>query len=307
MTNMLLAGELGLWLNQTFASFDMSAFQFMGQFQSDLFTTLARIFTAMGEVKYGILMALLGVVLCLFKRTRKVGLCLVFAMGLGILFTNFILKPIALRIRPYNTLQHNAQYWAYYLGAGSLCESDFSFPSGHTSGAFSVAIPLFLCHATSKNKGAKALCWIFPIFAVLTGLSRLYFMLHYATDVIAGAIVGTIAGIIGYAIGNGIYKFLENRNLNSLYDATHWFKKGIKPAVAVILIGLAWILIFGFSYMTSKDDGGPDTVRCEYDGDYKCQNEAQANSKKYPPIAGKEYCKYHWELVASGKIDLSGK
>ena len=307
MTNILLAGELGIWLNQTFASFDLNAFFAIGQYQSDLFTMLAKVFTAMGSVKYGILLGMLGGVLCLFKRTRKVGFSLVCAMLLGIFFTNLILKPLALRIRPYNALQHNLRYWAYYVGAGQLCESDFSFPSGHTSGAFTVAIPLLLCHATSKNKGAKALCWIFPIFAIATGLSRIYLMLHYATDVIAGATVGIIAGILGFAIGNGVNKFLDNRSLNGKYDAALLFKNGVKPAVAVILIAISWILIFAFSFLTSLDDGGPDTVRCAYAGEYNCQNEAKVDSKKYPPIAGKEYCKYHWELITNGAIDPDAK
>ncbi len=307
MTNILLAGELGIWLNQTFASFDLNAFYFIGQYQSELFTTLARIFTAMGSVKYGILIGIMGGVLCLFKRTRKVGLSLVFAMLLGIFFTNLIIKPLTLRLRPYNMLQADAKYWAYYLGAGQLCESDFSFPSGHTSGAFTVAIPLLLCHATSKKKGAKAICWIFPIFAIATGLSRLYFMLHYATDVIGGAIVGIVAGILGYAIGNGINKFMEVRSLNSKYDATLLFKNGIKPAAAVAAVAVAWALIFSFSYLTSINDGGPNTIRCAYDGEYKCQNEAKVDSKKYPPIAGKEYCKYHWELIAKGEINPEAK
>ena len=301
--NILLAGQLGLWLDQTFANFDLSVFYAIGQHQSDFLTTVAKIFTAMGSVKYGILIGILGGVLCLFKKTRKVGLSLVFAMLLGIFFTNLIIKPIALRIRPYNTLQHDLRYWAYYIGAGQLCESDFSFPSGHTSGAFTVAIPLLLCHATSKKKGARAICWIFPIFAIATGLSRIYFMLHYATDVIGGAIVGIIAGIIGYAIGNAINNFLEERRLNDKYDAELLFKKGVSKGGFAATIIIAWLLIFSFSYLTSINDGGPNVIRCAYDGEYKCQNEAKVNSKKYPPIEGKEYCKYHWELIASGEID----
>jgi membrane-associated phospholipid phosphatase len=35
-------------------------------------------------------------------------------------------------------------------------------------------------------------------------------MVHYPTDVIAGAIVGTIGGIIAYFITLGIYRVLQN-------------------------------------------------------------------------------------------------
>ena len=41
------------------------------------------------------------------------------------------------------------------------------------------------------------------------GLSRIYLMVHYTTDVIAGLIVGGIAGIIGYFIVKLIYNLVN--------------------------------------------------------------------------------------------------
>ena len=39
---------------------------------------------------------------------------------------------------------------------------------------------------------------IVPVLALCTMGSRVYLMVHYATDVLCGLIVGTLAGIIGY-------------------------------------------------------------------------------------------------------------
>ncbi|MDO4529773.1 MAG: phosphatase PAP2 family protein, partial [Lachnospiraceae bacterium] len=175
-TNLLLAGSIGDQLNAAFYNLDMAVFHFFGGLQGGFLTTLAKIFTAMGSTKYVALFALMGLVMCFFKRTRKVGFAIVFAVIIGTLITNIIVKPAVLRIRPYNTLQGDAQYWAWYIGAGQLCESDYSFPSGHTTGAFELATVLFLCHFTEKKKGVA---WIFPVVAILTGASRIYLMVHY--------------------------------------------------------------------------------------------------------------------------------
>lgn len=293
-TNLLLAGSIGDQLNAAFYGLDMAVFHFFGSMQNGFFTALAKIFTALGSTKYIALIAVMGLVMCFFKRTRKVGFALVFAVIIGTLITNIIVKPAVLRIRPYNTLQGNAQYWAWYLGAGQLCESDYSFPSGHTTGAFEIATVLFLCHFTEKKKGVA---WIFPVVALLTAASRVYLMVHYVTDVMAGMIVGIIAGILGYLISRALTKFVQKRRIDDIVNLERLFKNGISRGLATVIIAVAWLLIFAFSYLTSINDGGPETLRCAYNREYDCQNEAQENSKKYPAINGEYYCKIHWKQL----------
>lgn len=292
--NYLLAGSIGDQLNSAFYGLDMAIFHFFGSIQSDFLTAIAKIFTAMGSTKYVVLFAVMGLIMCFFKRTRKVGFALVFAVIIGTLLTNVIIKPAVLRIRPYNTLQGDAQYWAWYLGAGMLCESDYSFPSGHTTGAFEIATALFLCHFTEKK---KKVAWIFPVVALLTAMSRIYLMVHYPTDVIAGILVGIIAGILGFLLSTAVTNAIRKRKIDDIVDLARLFKNGISRKAAAIAIAAAWVIIFAFSYLTSLNDGGEDTVRCAYDREYKCQNEAQIDSKKYPPINGEYYCKIHWKQL----------
>ena len=107
---------------------------------------------------------------------------------------------MVLRVRPYNTLQMSdfwAQFKNWYASVGSLSESDYSFPSGHTTSAVEVAVALCLC-LTSDKKGRFA--WIPVVIALGTACSRIYLMVHYPTDVIAGACAGTVAGICGFFI-----------------------------------------------------------------------------------------------------------
>ena len=115
-----------------------------------------------------------------------------------------MLKEFILRPRPFQSLKDNPQYWQWYTEAGAHPESLFkSFPSGHTTGAFEIGTALFLAISNKKIK------WIFPVYSVLIGCSRLYLMVHYCTDVIGGMICGITAGIIAYLIVKKILSMLE--------------------------------------------------------------------------------------------------
>ncbi len=68
-------------------------------------------------------------------------------------------------------------------------QDTFSFPSGHTAGAFLVAIMIGSCYP---------LC-LLPLcgWALLVGFSRVYLCVHYPSDVFAGACLGILSARIG--------------------------------------------------------------------------------------------------------------
>lgn len=66
-----------------------------------------------------------------------------------------------------------------------ICPSDeFSFPSGHTSGAFLFAGLL------SQSLPTWAAVWY--SWAALVGLSRIFLGVHFPTDTVVGAVLGTV-------------------------------------------------------------------------------------------------------------------
>ncbi len=288
---------LGENIDKVFSSFDLWVFHFFGSMQCTFLTYVAKFFTSFGDEKFVIPLILVGVVLCFFKKTRKYGFSLVFAIVIGTLVTNLAVKPMALRVRPYNTLQGNADYWSWYIGAGALSESDYSFPSGHTTAAFEIATSMFLCFKSDKKK----IAYLFPLIAICTMGSRVYLMVHYATDVLAGLIVGIFAGVLGYFIAKFIVKFIfEKAKLDNI-DAGKLFKNinektngKIGPAVIV----LAVVCVFLYSFIPGLTEGGSDAVRCAYNEEYDCYNEARVDDKDYPPIDGKNYCKIHWKQLS---------
>ena len=201
-----------------FDSFDMSVFTFLGeQIQSAAMNIVANFITFFGGSEFVIPMAVLGLVLCFFKKTRKFGMAVLFAVLVGTLITNLVMKPLFARPRPYVYYADNPLFMSWYEFAGAHVESDKSFPSGHTTAAFELGIAMFLV----LNKKYS---WIFPVCSVLVGLSRIYLMVHYVTDVLGGVLVGTFAGIMGYLIMKAIMKKLENSKLAD-FDLAEKFKK----------------------------------------------------------------------------------
>jgi undecaprenyl-diphosphatase len=70
----------------------------------------------------------------------------------------------------------------------------FSFPSGHTMNAFAVAV-LVVAHVPAAGLGAF-------VAALSVGASRVVLQLHYASDVAAGAALGSVlAAVVLSAFG----------------------------------------------------------------------------------------------------------
>jgi len=295
----LILLTLGETIDKTFSGFDMAIFHFFGSIQNTFLTYVAKFFTTFGDEAFVIPVAVLAVVLMLFKKTRKYGFAIAFAIVAGTLVTNVIVKPMALRIRPYNTLQGNADYWSWYLAAGALSESDYSFPSGHTTGAFEIATALFL---VLRSDGKKKIAWLFPAAALCVMGSRVYLMVHYPTDVICGMLVGIAAGTAGYFLMKLCMLLIDKVKPFTYLDKIDLgkpsFMKWSEGKIGTAVIAVAVCAAFLGAFVPSLTEGGEEAVRCAYVGEYDCYNEAKVDDEKYPAIDGKEYCKIHWKQLS---------
>ncbi len=77
----------------------------------------------------------------------------------------------------------------------------FSFPSGHTTSFFALffALSILASQNFSQTK-TNLLQVILFILAALGGYSRIYLSQHFAADVFAGILVGTLISVLCYAI-----------------------------------------------------------------------------------------------------------
>ena len=157
---------------------------------------LVSLFTHLGD--HGLLFIALTLLLLLYPKTRRVGLAVGLGLLCSLLFTNLLLKPIFQRARPWV---------AYSFLTPLVSEPDpNSFPSGHTSAAFAFALAFLRSDTKRWAKAAVA------VLAVFMGLSRLYVGVHYPTDVLAGFLVGDLAGLAGWYLSHTIsVKFSQNR------------------------------------------------------------------------------------------------
>ena len=96
------------------------------------------------------------------------------------------------RARPYAS-KDNARNFGLFRG---LKSDDYkSFPSGHATSAFAFASVI---SAETSHWWPDTRWVIGPILygaATLTGVSRIYNNQHWASDVLAGAAIGTLTGI----------------------------------------------------------------------------------------------------------------
>ena len=192
-----------LWLNSFFSGYDTAILSFahkMAELAGPVLTPLNKIITLLGEK--GIMFFLLAIVLMLFPRFRRTGVCMFGAVCCGALITNIILKDQIARPRPFETVDQFRQWWEFI---GAPAEDGFSFPSGHVTAA--AAGVTSLCLMRGKR-------WFIPgaIWVLLMMFSRNYLMAHYPSDVLFALLVGVFSGFVAALITQLIFRFLENHS-----------------------------------------------------------------------------------------------
>lgn len=122
--------------------------------------------------------------ICMFFQYRY-SLVLVANMLYTGLYTQ-ILKVVFKHPRPYVFFE-NAE--PIYTIEDYVLQNSLSFPSGHTTSAFSLMITLSYLVPAQRRKP-----WFF-ILAFIVALSRVYLAQHFFKDLIAGALIGTFMAL----------------------------------------------------------------------------------------------------------------
>lgn len=163
----------------SYVEWEISLLRLVQENASDFWNYFWTAVTMLGES--GIFWIVLALVLMIPNKTRRLGFSMGLALLIGLILCNGVLKNVVARTRPYDLelippLEHR-------LAWGEMT-NDYSFPSGHTTASFEGAVAIFL---RNKKWGIAALA-----LAVLIGVSRFFLGVHFPSDIVAGALCGTL-------------------------------------------------------------------------------------------------------------------
>lgn len=156
------------------AGFDESFRQAMRSIGTEPLTAAFRAITRLGSTLYLSIVGSAAVVVFAFLGWRRaIWLFLIAMAGQIVLHHGF--KAIFQRIRP-------EPFFDYDIG------DSYSFPSGHALASMAVygTLAVLVIHRIRSPLPKAAIAVAAAVLVVLIGMSRLYFGVHHATDVLAG-------------------------------------------------------------------------------------------------------------------------
>jgi membrane-associated phospholipid phosphatase len=125
-------------------------------------------------------------------------------------FTSLLAQSIKYNI-PGQNFRPRSHFWLdshriHFVDGIDIMVS-YSFPSGHTTSAFSMFL---LFSLFVKN---RFLSFLFFVMALLVGYSRMYLGQHFFADVYGGAIIGTVFTLITCYLLDSVWKLSEKKSL----------------------------------------------------------------------------------------------
>lgn len=173
-TLLTLDGNILLWIQENL--------------RADWLSPVMLTITKLGSL--GFIWILCSLALLCFKKTRWAGAAGILALVFSLMLNNVLLKHLFSRTRPYEVVEG--------LILMTKKATDFSFPSGHAGSSFAAATAIFLMLKGIANRAR----WVPVVFAFLMAFSRLYIGIHYPSDVICGALTGTLCGWAAFLLIN---------------------------------------------------------------------------------------------------------
>lgn len=140
---------------------------------------------------------------CFFYR-RKYFIAVVAGVLISTIIAQFLKRVVYPdELRP---IAYLADTFPVHTIAGVEMKRLHSFPSGHSTTAFAMA--LIMAHMINQ----KAWSAILPLFAALAAYSRVYLGQHFPTDILGGMCIGVISAVLALLIYR---KFIRYANKKS--------------------------------------------------------------------------------------------
>lgn len=143
---------------------------------------------------------------CFFFK-RKYLVAAIAGILISTLLSQFLKRVIFPEdLRP---ITYAAEHFPVHVVEGVSMKRMYSFPSGHASAAFTMA--LIMAHMINK----KTWSVILPVAALLAGYSRVYLAQHFLTDVLFGMCIGFVSAILSLLIYRNFSRYITKKALKS--------------------------------------------------------------------------------------------
>ena len=181
-------------MTEAIYSIDFSILEFIhGHLSCGFMDVLMKIFTYAGNG--GAIWIVLTLILLFTKKYRRLGVAMAIGLVSCLVIGNLLMKNLIARDRPFIIRPE--------ILLAISPPSGYSFPSGHSFSSFVSA-------AILAGYSRKAAAIAIPT-AMLIAFSRLYFSVHFPTDVLCGTILGIVIGL-------AVYRIVMKKNNNVIPD-----------------------------------------------------------------------------------------
>ena len=177
------------------------SFQLINSNHNGIADQVFKYFTHYGD---GLMWIPLGIY-CLFYR-RKYFIAVVAGVIISTILAQFLKRVVYPdELRPISYL---SEVFPVHVVDGVTMRKVHSFPSGHTTTAFAMA--LIMAYIINR----KTWSVILPVLASLAGYSRVYLAQHFPTDIFGGMCIGIVSAIVSLLIYRKFIRYLNEKDLS---------------------------------------------------------------------------------------------
>jgi len=174
------------------------SFQLINGNYNEIADQFFKYFTHYGD---GVMWAPLGLFCFFFKRKYFI------AVLAGVIISTLLAQFLKRVVYPdeLRHISYLSESFPIHQVVGVEMRRLHSFPSGHTTTAFTMA--LIMSHMINK----KVWSILLPLLALIAAYSRVYLAQHFPTDLLAGMCIGIVSAILSLLVYKKIIRRLNER------------------------------------------------------------------------------------------------